>query len=73
MEAKIQKEFIDSGFGFDVRLSNVPMVKVRGEWTPKINYNDLARAVLLELSHKKSRLTGRNRETCSYIKNHGWH
>lgn len=58
METKIQKEFIDSGFGFDVRLSNVPMVKVRGEWTPKINYDDLARAILLELSHKKSRLTG---------------
>lgn len=58
MKTKIQKEFLDTGFGFSVRLLNVPMVKVRGEWTPKINYNKLARMVLHELSHKASRLTG---------------
>lgn len=58
MEAKIQKEFLDQGFGFPVRLVNVPMVKIRGEWTPNINYNHLAQAVLLALSHKPSRLTG---------------
>ena len=58
MKTKIQKEFIDTGFGFRVRLLNVPMVQVRGEWTPKINYNELARVVLRELSHQASRLTG---------------
>ncbi len=58
METKIQKEFLDHGFGFPVRLVNVPMVKVREEWTPNINYNHLAQAVLLALSHKPSRLTG---------------
>jgi hypothetical protein len=58
METKIQKEFIDHGFGFPVRLVNVPMVKVRGEWTPNINYNHLAEALLFVLSHSPARLTG---------------
>lgn len=46
------------GFGFPVRLVNVPMVKVRGAWTPKVNYNELAQAVLRGLTRKESRLTG---------------
>jgi hypothetical protein len=58
METKIQKEFIDSGFGFPVKLLNVPMVKVRGVWTPKLNYNGLADAVLFALASKESRLDG---------------
>jgi len=58
MEHKIQKEFIDTGFGFPIRLMNVPMVKVRGSWTPKINYHDLAKVVLLALARRDSRLTG---------------
>src|SRR3989338_5645317 len=58
METKIQKEFIDTGFGFPVRLRNVPMVKVRGDWTPKVNYNSLAQSVLDALAFKASRLTG---------------
>jgi len=55
---KIKQEFIDTGFGFEIKLLNVPMVEIRGEWTPKINYNELARVVLHRLSHKTSRLTG---------------
>lgn len=58
MEVKIQKEFIDTGFGFPVQLLNVPMVKVRGQWTPQLNYNELGRVLLRALSHKPSRLTG---------------
>lgn len=58
METKIQKGFVDTGFGFPVRLRNVLMVKVRGAWTPKINYNHLAEAVLNSLAFKPSRLTG---------------
>jgi hypothetical protein len=57
-ETKIQKEFVDTGFGFPVRLRNVPMVKVRGAWTPKINYNHLAETVLHSLAFKPSHLTG---------------
>ena len=58
MEKKIQKAFIDEGFGFKVRILNASMVKVRGEWTPNINYNELAKVVLHALCHKPGRLTG---------------
>lgn len=58
METKIQKEFIDTGFGFPIRLMDVPMIKVRGSWTPNLNYNKLALVVLRALAHKGSRLTG---------------
>ena len=58
METKVQKEFIDNGFGFPIRLVNVPMAKVRGAWTPRLNYNELAQGVLRALAHKESRLTG---------------
>jgi DNA-binding transcriptional regulator YiaG len=58
MEKKIQKVFIDEGFGFKVRILNASMVKVRGEWTPNINYNELAKVVLHALCHKPGRLSG---------------
>lgn len=66
-ERKIQKSFLDHGFGFPVRLVNVPMVKVRGHWTPEIDYNKLAAAVLRVLAHKPSRLTGFE---VKFIRNH---
>lgn len=58
MERKVQKSFIDEGFGFKVHLLNVPMIKVRGAWTPDINYNELAKVVLQVLCHKPGRLSG---------------
>ena len=58
MKTKIQKVYVDTGFGFPVRLLNVPMVHVRGVWTPKINTNELAVAVLHALGRKAARLTG---------------
>jgi hypothetical protein len=58
VKTKIQKEYVDTGFGFPVRLHHVPMAWVRGAWTPKINYAHLARAVLGQLCTKGSRLTG---------------
>ncbi len=57
-DQKIQKSFIDNGFGFPVHLHNVPMIKVRGKWTPHINYNRLTQAVLYALSEKPVRLAG---------------
>jgi len=57
-EIKIQKRFIYDGFGFPVVLRNVPMIKVRGSWTPKVDYNKLAEDVLIALAHKPARLTG---------------
>ena len=58
MESKTKRCHIDHGFGFPVKLLNVPMTKVRGEWTPAINYNLLADVVLRELCEKEGRLTG---------------
>ena len=58
MNTKIQKEYVDMGFGFPVYLQNVPMVKVRGVWTPKVNYKKLSEEVLKKLVFKDSRLTG---------------
>jgi hypothetical protein len=58
MEKKIKRVHVDYGFGFPVKLLNVPMVKIRGEWTPAVNYNLLAEVVLKELCEKEGRLTG---------------
>lgn len=47
------------GFGFPVTLCRVPMIRLRGVWTPDVNYELLQRAVLGALVQKPSRLTGR--------------
>jgi len=57
-DIKISKRFVYDGLGFPVVLRNVPMVKVRGSWTPQINYNELSRHVILALATKPGRLTG---------------
>jgi DNA-binding transcriptional regulator YiaG len=58
MQTKIQKKYVDHGCGFPVLLHNVTMVKVRNIWTPKINYNEFSKSVVLSLSANKSLLTG---------------
>ncbi len=58
MKTKIQKKFIYHGFGFPVILQNVPMLKVRGIWTPNINYNALSKTLLRALALQPGRLTG---------------
>lgn len=57
-EKKIQKVFIDTGLGFPVTLQNVPMIKIRGAWTPDIDYNLLTHSVLVALSEKPVKITG---------------
>jgi hypothetical protein len=57
-DTKIDKRFVYDGFGFDVVFRNVPMVKVRGAWTPKLDYNKLSRELALALARKPARLTG---------------
>lgn len=56
--SKIQEEYIDTRYGFPIRLLNVPMIKVRDVWTPKINYRRLELDVLKALATKPSPLTG---------------
>lgn len=55
---KIQKQLVYEGFGFPVVLLNVPMIKVFGQWTPKVDYNKLARSLLKAIAMKETRLTG---------------
>ena len=57
-DKKVQKTYTDHGFGFPVKLLNVPMIKVRGKWTPHVNYNDLTEALLIALCEKPVKLTG---------------
>ena len=58
MEKKIQKRFVYSGFGFPVVFLNVSMGKVRGAWTPLVDYNKLQKDLIKGLAHKPVRLTG---------------
>ena len=58
MEKKIQKRFVYSGFGFPVVLLDVKMGKVRGAWTPVVDYNKLQKDVVEALAYKPVRLTG---------------
>lgn len=58
MERKIKAHHIDYGCGFPIVLLNVPMIKIRGEWTPDINYNELEKSALLMLCHKPLKLSG---------------
>ena len=55
---RIDAEFVDRGFGFPVRLLNVPMVNVRSIWTPDVNYKALAENVLFMLAAKPAKLSG---------------
>ena len=55
---KIEKEFIYHGLGFPIVLKNVPMIELRGVWTPDINFNILQKVMLLALAHHPADLTG---------------
>lgn len=57
-ERKRRKVFVYDGFGFPVELRNLPMVLVRGVWTPDVDLNRLSAMLLSALAHKPARLTG---------------
>lgn len=58
MKRKIQKTYVYDGLGFPIRLKNVPMVEIDGEYVMDINLNELQKVVLWMLCHKKKPLTG---------------
>lgn len=55
---KIQKTYIDYGFGFPVQIINAPLLQVRGAWCLDLNFEKYERAVLMALAFKAGRLTG---------------
>ena len=58
MQKKTVKRFVYTGFGFPVVLLDVTMGKVRGTWTPVVDYNRLQKNVVEALAYKPVRLTG---------------
>jgi DNA-binding transcriptional regulator YiaG len=54
---KIQT-FVYNGLGFPIKLINVPMKKMLGEWVIDVDMNKLQLAVLRALIFKSTRLTG---------------
>lgn len=55
---KKRESFIYEGLGFPIRLINVPMKKVFGEWAMDINFNILQKNVLHMLARKPTSLSG---------------
>ena len=55
---KIQKSYIDYGFGLPIQIINAPLKKIRDEWVLDINFEKYERAVLLALAMKPGRLSG---------------
>ena len=58
MKTKILKRFIYEGLGFPVKLQNVTMLVVDGEWAPKLDVRRIADIVIRELPYQKERLSG---------------
>ncbi|MBN22607.1 MAG: hypothetical protein CL678_15090 [Bdellovibrionaceae bacterium] len=58
MNKKIQKSYIDYGFGFPVQILNAPLKKIHGEWALDLNFEKYEKTVLFALALKPARLTG---------------
>ena len=58
MKNRKKKTFIFEGFGFPIKLINVPMKKEFGDWYIDINMNKLMLVVLRALVYKSTALTG---------------
>lgn len=58
MKNRKQETFVFKGLGFPIKLINVPMKKVFGEWCIDINMNHLMLVALEALAHKPKALTG---------------
>lgn len=58
MKKKIVKTYQFEGFGFPIKLYNVPMKQILGEWCFDFRMNELQKCVLLLLCRKNAPLTG---------------
>ena len=58
MKNRKTKTFIYKAFGFPIKLINVPMRKVIGEWVIDVDFNELQKAILRSLINKPTPLHG---------------
>ena len=58
MPRTVRSRFVLWGFGFPVTLLKVPMIRIWGDWTPDVDFQDLQHALLTKLVLRKSPLTG---------------
>jgi DNA-binding transcriptional regulator YiaG len=58
MKTKTLKYFTYDGLGFPIKLQNVTMLLVDGEWSPKIDVRKVAENAIRELPYQKERLSG---------------
>lgn len=58
MKDRKVKTFVYEAFGFPVKLINVPMRKVIGEWVLDVDFQSLQKAILRELINKQAPLSG---------------
>ncbi len=58
MKEKLADRYVDFGFGFPVVLLSVPMIQVRGIWTPNVNQQIFKNKVVAHLSSYQGRLLG---------------
>lgn len=59
MSERKRETLVYEGFGFPIRLINVPLKKTFGEWVFDINFNQLQVAVLLLIVKKQTPLSGK--------------
>lgn len=58
LKRKTIARMVYHGFGFPVALHHVPMVRLRGAWTPDVNFELLQRGLLRALAEKPAQLSG---------------
>lgn len=58
MKEKISDRYIDFGFGFPVVFLDIPMIQIRGVWTPNVNQKILKNKVASHLARYQGRLWG---------------
>lgn len=58
MENKKIETFVYEAFGFPIKLINVPMRKVIGEWIIDVDFDALQKAILRSLINKSAPLSG---------------
>lgn len=58
MSVTKKKTFLYEAFGFPIKLINVPMKKVVGEWVIDVDFPTLEKMALRLIIHKRAPLTG---------------